>query len=862
MKNKFIAVVIMVAFLLSIFSVILPVKVQALGTTYYVSFSAGNDSNNGTSSTTPWKTLSKISGKTFNAGDQILLKRGDTWNETLELKGTGTSTSPVYLGAFGTGAKPKIAPMVSNAHCIKIINQAGFKIEGLELTDAMTGIYMEYIDSIGYDYIEINDCYIHGMNDNYNTLPNRFNHFSAAVNFSSYHSTWGDHTALTNLKITNSTFDNCNVGFWSGAPWSRVDPTTGFINGGYCMYMGNAVFENLLATNCKQWGYSFQWFKTASVKNCDASNVGWGTNPYGCVGILVGWSRDVVVENSDVKWVYKGDQDFDGIGFDFEGGGNSTQNITYKNSTVEYTDGCGVYFFHNGGVGGTANALLEGCTISYFGQNPGTASGASSEGIKFWDGTSQTHSTGIIRNNVLNRDNSKSFYNGYPSAVNGFTFTNNTYNDVDSPCCWDFGYTYGRLNWGMGGLLNSVNLGISQDAMDLNISGSDPWVMSAPIKVTAAKKNLVRIRMKNNTSSNTGEFYWITSTDGTWNESKKKEFTIKPNDSGYSEYFIDLSDHPNWTGTITRIKFDPAVIATGSCNVDYITIDASASKPEKSWEFSSSVEGWYANSEVSSFMHDASGAIKGNILGPDAQTFSPGNLGMSIADSKRIEIRLKNNTSSTIGEIFFITNADTTWDGNKHAYFTIKAYDTDYSVYTIDMGSVPGWTGTLKQLRIDPAMNAVSGSFQIDFVHIQPTVLTYEFNGGNTEGWTAINQVTGFSNPGTYINGTVTGSDPYIVSEDNLSVDITNSKKLLINLKNSTAATLGEIYFKTSGDTTWSTVKSKSFILYASDSRYSTYLVDMSDVVGWTGTLKQFRVDPEAGISSGSFAIDAIRIIQ
>ncbi|THF81626.1 beta-xylosidase family glycoside hydrolase [Cohnella fermenti] len=78
-----------------------------MATTYYVS-SSGNDSNAGTSASAPWQTLTKASALTYQPGDQLLIKRGDVWNESLSLKGTGTSASPIVVGAYGAGDAPKL----------------------------------------------------------------------------------------------------------------------------------------------------------------------------------------------------------------------------------------------------------------------------------------------------------------------------------------------------------------------------------------------------------------------------------------------------------------------------------------------------------------------------------------------------------------------------------------------------------------------------------------------------------------------------------------------------------------------------------------------------------------------------------
>ena len=85
-------------------------------TVYYVDAANGNDSNDGTSTATPWKTLSKVRNSAtpnnpYPAGTRVLLKRGETWREQLRFYANstaGTASRRVTVGAYGTGAKPLI----------------------------------------------------------------------------------------------------------------------------------------------------------------------------------------------------------------------------------------------------------------------------------------------------------------------------------------------------------------------------------------------------------------------------------------------------------------------------------------------------------------------------------------------------------------------------------------------------------------------------------------------------------------------------------------------------------------------------------------------------------------------------------
>ena len=74
--------------------------------TYYVS-NTGSDSSSGTSTGSPWKTVSKVNSRSFSPGDNILFERGDQWIEQLTISSSGSSSGGnVTFGAYGSGARP------------------------------------------------------------------------------------------------------------------------------------------------------------------------------------------------------------------------------------------------------------------------------------------------------------------------------------------------------------------------------------------------------------------------------------------------------------------------------------------------------------------------------------------------------------------------------------------------------------------------------------------------------------------------------------------------------------------------------------------------------------------------------------
>lgn len=90
------------------------VCIKSRATTYYVAAS-GSDANNGTSPSMPWQTLNKVNSffSSLKAGDNVLFNRGDIFYGTLTVNKSGTTGSPITIGAYGTGANPTISGFTS-----------------------------------------------------------------------------------------------------------------------------------------------------------------------------------------------------------------------------------------------------------------------------------------------------------------------------------------------------------------------------------------------------------------------------------------------------------------------------------------------------------------------------------------------------------------------------------------------------------------------------------------------------------------------------------------------------------------------------------------------------------------------------
>jgi hypothetical protein len=110
-----------------------PLEDRRLLTTYYVD-PVGSDANSGSAPMAAWQSLAKVNATTFQPGDSILFKSGGTWTGTLQPQGSGNGTAQITLGAYGTGAKPRIDAAGGYA-AINLDNQQYWTIQGFDVTN-------------------------------------------------------------------------------------------------------------------------------------------------------------------------------------------------------------------------------------------------------------------------------------------------------------------------------------------------------------------------------------------------------------------------------------------------------------------------------------------------------------------------------------------------------------------------------------------------------------------------------------------------------------------------------------------------------------------------------------------------------
>ena len=305
----------------------------ARAASYYISQSTGNDNSDGLSAEKPWKTLAKASID-YQPGDEILLKCGDTWDEELRPLGEGTAAKPITISSYGKGNKPIIdrQDFKQDRSGIRLSDQGGFKIVGLEFNRCMTGIYGEYSSGCPTKkFIWIEDCYFHDslLYQHYEDYPKH--KIGLGVCFFSFE--LKNKIVLSDITVKNCVFRRLASGFWTNSP-DNFNKNASFIYN-----FGNLTFEDCLFEEGYQWQLGIRGVDGGVVRNCVTHDIGRGFRSFnGVAGGMFFRCKDWIMEDSEWSYVDIGQGSGDGETFDFEG---NCDNITMRDCLFHDSDGPG-----------------------------------------------------------------------------------------------------------------------------------------------------------------------------------------------------------------------------------------------------------------------------------------------------------------------------------------------------------------------------------------------------------------------------------------------------------------------------------------------------------------------------------------
>jgi hypothetical protein len=128
---------------------------SAVSTAYYVDSTAACPGS-GTQAA-PWCNFTTVNSMTFQPGDQILLKRGDTFTTAITLRGSGTSSSYVTVAPYGSGAAPIINGNSNTSFVgINLYNNSYVEVEGLTVENSETAILInDTANQTGFRFLDL-----------------------------------------------------------------------------------------------------------------------------------------------------------------------------------------------------------------------------------------------------------------------------------------------------------------------------------------------------------------------------------------------------------------------------------------------------------------------------------------------------------------------------------------------------------------------------------------------------------------------------------------------------------------------------------------------------------------------------------
>lgn len=128
--------------------------------------------------------------------------------------------------------------------------------------------------------------------------------------------------------------------------------------------------------------------------------------------------------------------------------------------------------------------------------------------------------------------------------------------DASTPYSWMF-ETRGNENWKA-----DADIGLfktKQGALVAEVVGADPVMSITGLKMPAADYKCLKVRMKNETNSNSAYMFFATSTNTAWGGGKRYDIALSSGDKEFKDYYINLESCEFWKAgeTIISLRFDP-----------------------------------------------------------------------------------------------------------------------------------------------------------------------------------------------------------------------------------------------------------------------------------------------------------------
>lgn len=689
-------------------------QAEAAGTTYYVNNKAGSGCSNahaGTAQAAPWCDFTNVNGMTFGGGDRILLARGATWNQQMTINGSGTSSNWAEIGAYGTGDRPKIIRNgIASDRGIRMNNPSYWKVSDLEIGYTGAGILV-WFDTLYNEGLRFSNLYVH---HNYGYVKDMSNadkiFFSAGIVVTGNFAAVAEHEyAVRDIIMDNieGTRNQDSINFdWQNGNSSGA--------GGVHQVVRDVILKNLylhdddgggVSTSCSD-SLRLVNAMNVTVMNSVLNNEAACYSNTGTAAVFFGRVQDVQFVNSMITNVpYTGSYDMSAFDYEYR-----TERVNIRNNYIAGNAGPGVAFLDitcglNCGDF-SRNHLIAGNVFALNGYYNGGASIVQFGQASYVNNVPPTRPSGVIRDNLYHEPNGTFTATDDVGSFSFFTFNNNrpanSHEDIHyAPI--GFTGTQGANNWsyqyrpGGGSWTNLPSY--SGDGTWYYDSGNPgrqaiyrfeqtpgncatcdvARVWQAPANGFVSIRGLI---LKSDTGGGDGVVARITKNGTRIWPASGDQYIASNNLAGVES---NLDQIAVAAGDIIRFEVGSNGTEANDRTSWAPTVAYTSVLASTAWEFNTmwQADGWAALSQSAFTVWGGINTITST--GSDPYMESPDNLGIDASKHRYIRIRMKNNTSSTIGQLYFQRNDAASYTEDKSIMFATSAYDGDYKEYVIDM---------------------------------------------------------------------------------------------------------------------------------------------------------------------------------
>jgi uncharacterized protein YjdB len=396
---------------------------------------------------------------------------------------------------------------------------------------------------------------------------------------------------------------------------------------------------------------------------------------------------------------------------------------------------------------------------------------------------------------------------------------------------WEFNTDGDSEGWTVLKQIDSVS--IANGSFTGTTTDWDPGIISGDhLGIIAEDVPYLKIRMKNSANDIDGRVFFTTELDGEWNEAKAMGFYVNPNDSGYTDYYVEMWRNKNWTGNIRQIRIDP-ISAIGTISIDYIRTVYSPTQDIK----------LYMDGQLKKFNQPA--VVEDNmVMVPIRNVF--GQMGVK----SEWDAATQTITAVKGSNVYRLTV------GSSTAYKDNGTITLEHAPVILTNGTVLVPLSYLEQVF----GAIVNWDEDEQRINIYTTAVVWDFS--FSEGWTANGQISDVEVAGGQYNGTSEGVsggiEPALLSPDELNLAASAIKRIRIKYSNQTSGDEAKVYYTTTTDTVWNELKLLTSYVLPNDPEYREYVFDTSDVEDWEGLIKQIQFVPTT--VAGDFSIEYVQL--